>query len=119
MSNGNKMEGHDTVPSVIGPMGYTISDLRLITQSILSSQPWLHDPKVIQLPWRSVAEDEVRQSVASKSLTFGVLRTDGVIQPHPPVTRAINQTVEALKAAGYEVCFSFAIPLLQHANLGR
>ncbi|OJJ05975.1 hypothetical protein ASPVEDRAFT_139371 [Aspergillus versicolor CBS 583.65] len=99
----NSMEGHDTVPSVIGPMGHTISDLRLITQSILSSQPWLHDPKVIHLPWRVDTEDEVRQSVASKTLTFGVLRTDGVIQPHPPVTRAINETVQALKAAGYEV----------------
>lgn len=99
------MEGQETVPSVIGPLGHSISDLRLITQSILSSQPWLHDPKVNHLPWRSAAEDEVRQSVASKSLTFGVLRADGVVQPHPPVTRAINETVEALKAAGYEVCF--------------
>ncbi|KAL4965404.1 amidase signature domain-containing protein [Aspergillus stella-maris] len=99
----NSMEGQETVPSVIGPMGHSISDLRLLTQSILHNQPWLHDPKVIDIPWRFDVEDEVRQRAASKGLTFGVLRADGVVQPHPPITRAINETVQALNVARHEV----------------
>lgn len=97
------MEGHETVPSVIGPMGHNISDLRFVVQKVLEQSPWLTDPKVIHLPWRLEIEDEVREKKAAKRLTFGVLRHDGVVKPHPPVARAIEQTVQALEEAGYEV----------------
>ncbi|KZF19210.1 amidase [Xylona heveae TC161] len=99
----NSMEGHETVPSVIGPMGHKVSDLRLAVQTVLECSPWLADPKVIQLPWRSEMEDEVRAKKASQKLTFGILRHDGVVKPHPPVERAIEQVVQALENAGYEV----------------
>ncbi|KAH7028573.1 amidase signature domain-containing protein [Macrophomina phaseolina] len=99
----NSMEGHQTVESVIGPMGHSIGDLRLLLKSILSTRPWQADPKVINLPWRHEAENLVKSKISTKKLTFGVIRTDGMVNPHPPVTRAINETVGALRAAGYEV----------------
>ncbi|KAH7370846.1 amidase signature domain-containing protein [Rhexocercosporidium sp. MPI-PUGE-AT-0058] len=99
----NSMEGHNTVPSVIGPMGHSISDLRLLTRFILESEPWLEDPKVIALPWNTTAEEEVKSRAKDGKLTFAILRTDSVVAPHPPVLRAVEETVLALKAQGYEV----------------
>ncbi|KAF9888995.1 hypothetical protein FE257_008165 [Aspergillus nanangensis] len=99
----NSMEGHETVPSVIGPMAHNISDLRWLTQKVLECSPWMADPKVICLPWQHEMEKVVQKKKMTKRLTFGVLRQDGVVRPHPPIARAINQTVLALEAAGYEV----------------
>ncbi|KAB2573462.1 Acetamidase [Lasiodiplodia theobromae] len=99
----NSMEGHQTVESVIGPMGHSISDLRLLLKTIIQTQPWLADPKVNRIPWRQEDEDAVKAKIQAKKLTFGVIRTDGMVNPHPPVQRAINEAVEALKARGHEV----------------
>lgn len=84
-------------------MGHSIGDLRLILKTILSTQPWLADPMVNRMPWRQEDEDAIRAKVRAKTLTFGVIRTDGMVNPHPPVARAIDTTVGALRAAGYEV----------------
>lgn len=97
------MEGHQTVESVIGPMGHSISDLRLLLKTIISTEPWLADPKANKIPWRQEDEDAIKAKIQTKKLTFGVIRTDGMVNPHPPVQRAINEAVEALKARGHEV----------------
>ncbi|KAJ0419714.1 amidase [Aspergillus carlsbadensis] len=44
-----------------------------------------------------------------RRLAFGVWEFDGVVMPHPPITRAIRETVEALTAAGDEV-ITFKMP---------
>lgn len=84
-------------------MGRNIADLRLLVQAILGVEPWKADPKVLTLPWRDSEELEARQRLASKKLCFGVLRNDGVVTPHPPVRRVVEETVRKLQAHGYEV----------------
>lgn len=39
----------------------------------------------------------------TKSLKIGALWDDGFVSPTPPVTRALKETVEKLKAAGHEI----------------
>jgi amidase len=71
-----------------------------VTQALLAQNPWLSDPFVHEFPWRSDHEAEIKQA---KQLCFGILRTDGVVNPTPPVRRATDIVVKALRDAGHEV----------------
>ena len=94
--------GQQVIPTVAGIMGTSISCLQLTLRALQSAQPWLYDPDVVDLPWRY--EKEVLAGTDSaKAVTFGVLPSDGVVTPHPPIQRAIRTVVSALTAAGYEV----------------
>ncbi|PWY91342.1 amidase [Aspergillus sclerotioniger CBS 115572] len=99
----NSMEGQDLNNSVIGIMGHDVDDLAFMTRSLLSRSPWEDDPKVAPIPWTQAKFDDTLARGANQRLTFGVLRCDGVVQPHPPVARAIEEVVQALQAWGHEV----------------
>jgi amidase len=99
----NSMDGQNSVLSVVGPMATTIGSLKYVFKSILSQSPWLYDPLVVELPWREAQEKETQELISSGKITLGVLRTDGVITPQPPVTRAIQMVADAVAKAGQKV----------------
>ena len=104
----NSMDGQNTVLSVVGPLSQSVGGLRLAVKSLLAQQPWLHDPLVIELPWRDEQEEEILESMKSQTsgkgkLSFGVLRNDGVVTPHPPVQRAVEAVVKVLEKLGHQV----------------
>lgn len=105
-----QMLGHETMESVIGPMGRTIQDLQFFLKILLQSEPWKADPKVLRLPWRDGETEDVTAKISDKKLTFGVLRCDGTVRPHPPVRRVIDEAVDKLVGAGYEVSGTFFLP---------
>lgn len=67
-------------------------------QALAESKPWETDPYVCPLPWR---EQECFWP-SGKKLKVGFVIDDGRVKPQPPVVRAVNQVVAALKAAGHE-----------------
>jgi amidase len=71
-----------------------------MVKSILSQQPWLHDPAVVDLPWRKERYTAWR---SGDRLAFGLLRTDLDVNPQPPVKRAFDAVVDAITAMGHEV----------------
>lgn len=102
----NSMDGQNSILSVIGPMGTTLSAIRLMTKSILSQQPWLYDPMVVPMPWREHEDQAVRDRISgtdSRKLSFAVQHSDGLVTPHPPVARAIQRIVDAVQKAGHQV----------------
>ncbi|KAJ8607055.1 hypothetical protein MRB53_040564 [Persea americana] len=102
----NSMDGQNSVPSVLGPLAGSARDLRLITRALISTEPWRHDPLVVEIPWRQSAEQAVQNKTAKSSstkLTFGVIRHDGIVTPHPPVSRAVENIVAALEEQGHQV----------------
>jgi amidase len=106
----NSMDGQNSVLSVVGPLATSVSSLRLVMKAVLEQKPWLHDPLVHEIPWRYEQEREILELTggigdASKAgkLAFGVFKTDGVVNPVPPVRRAISITVKALQDLGHEV----------------
>ncbi|KAE8150954.1 amidase signature domain-containing protein [Aspergillus avenaceus] len=104
----NSMDGQNTILSVIGPLATTARSLILLFKAVLSQQPWLHDPLVLELPWRADVEQQTRalieQSTAgSPSLAFAIMAHDGMIQPHPPVARAVKLVEHTLKQLGHKV----------------
>lgn len=63
---------------------------------MLASEPWLHEASLIEIPWKASKK-------VSKPLRIGVIFNDGIVRPHPPITRCLKQTVKALEAAGHTV----------------
>src|SRR4051812_13750831 len=93
------MAGQPHVPSVLGPMSPHLSTLRFFTQGILSASPWDTDPQVVEIPWRQETYDSARKS---EDAVFGILHSDGIVNPQPPVRRAMRIAEEALKKAGHK-----------------
>ncbi|KAH7069641.1 amidase signature domain-containing protein [Paraphoma chrysanthemicola] len=107
----NSMDGQNTILSVVGPLATNAASLRLITQAFLDQKPWLVDPMVHEIPWRYEHENSINENIQDGrgiakrggKLCFGVLKTDGVVNPMPPVRRAVETLVAALENAGHEV----------------
>ncbi|CAF0947687.1 unnamed protein product [Rotaria sordida] len=93
------LDGQESVPSVVGPMTRSLSNICLFLKSILEKKPWLIDPKVHNIPWR---EDLFQEGQMDK-LCFGVIQFDQEVHLSPPVQRAINMAINALEKAGHQV----------------
>ncbi len=93
----NSMPGQNSIPSVCGPLSGSASSLKLMLKSVLSQQPWLYDPAVVELPWR---ED---QATPPSKVTIGLYLSDGIVAPLPPVRRAFETVKAALTKSGVEL----------------
>jgi amidase len=94
---GYMMAGADTVETVLGPLSTSLDGLGIFMKAIVDSEPWLTEPALIPMPWRAYNVPQDRP------LRIGVLWHDGVVRPHPPVTRALNLVTERLNETGIEV----------------
>ncbi|KAK5057483.1 hypothetical protein LTR84_011483 [Exophiala bonariae] len=88
-------EGQESIRCVIGPLTRGIDDIELLMSSVLVQKPWEEELSLVPLPWKSAA--------TSKNITIGVMWSDGIVNPQPPMQRALRMTVEKLKAAGVTV----------------
>jgi Asp-tRNA(Asn)/Glu-tRNA(Gln) amidotransferase A subunit family amidase len=92
---GYMMAGADNVESVIGPLSTSLFGLQTFMKTIIDSEPWLTEPALIPMPWREVS--------LPKKLRLGVMWHDNVVQPHFPITRALQLVTSKLKDAGIEI----------------
>ncbi|CAO2656538.1 Nn.00g053410.m01.CDS01 [Neocucurbitaria sp. VM-36] len=92
-------EGQEHVPSVIGPMSRNIDSLITVTKAVIDQGPWDRDPKCCPVPWRSDLFDRAR----SQPLVIAVMRDDGVVRPHPPIARVLEEVAAKLEKAGHEI----------------
>lgn len=94
--------GFDHVNGTIGPMSTSLEGVKLFMKSVLDAKPWLDDPCLVPMPWRD--EDNNDESVGSKKLKIGILWDDGIVKPHPPISRALKSVVERLECVdGVEI----------------
>ena len=89
------MIGKEAIHSTMGPMAADREALELFTEVVMASKPWLLDPSLSLQPW-------VRHKF-DHPLRVAVQWTDGVVQPHPPMIRALKEVVAACKSAGMEI----------------
>ncbi|KAM0376448.1 hypothetical protein ACHAPY_007781 [Fusarium culmorum] len=107
----NTNPGQDTYRSSLGFMGTSIDALEIVFKSVLGTEPWLRDPAVLPIPFRKEMMDSYMSRADSKGnaksgerpLKMGVLWSDGMVGPHPPVLRGLRVVAEALKKAGHKV----------------
>jgi len=88
------MGGAEQIVPTIGPLSTSLEGCKLFTKTIIDAEPWNKEPSLLPLPWKE--EDAFK----GRKLKVAVLWDDGVVKPHPPVTRALKQVVEKLKANG-------------------
>jgi amidase len=96
----NSMDGQNSILSVVGPLATSVGALKLVIKGLLSQEPWLHDPLVSEIPWRDEQEQAVLDLVKAGGggqLAFAVMRTDGIVQPQPPVRRAVEIVVKTVE----------------------
>lgn len=91
------MAGADTVETVLGPLSTSLQGLRIFMKTIIDSEPWLEEPALIPMPWRTYTVPTERP------LRIGVLWHDGIVRPHPPITRALKLVTDKLKEHNIEV----------------
>lgn len=80
-----------------GPMCTSLRDMDLLVRAVLGERPWLHDPRLVPIPWTGL--DGVA-AAGKKKLKIGVMMNDGDVQPQPPVTRALEWAGEQLQRSG-------------------
>jgi Asp-tRNA(Asn)/Glu-tRNA(Gln) amidotransferase A subunit family amidase len=91
------MAGADSVEAVLGPLSTSIKGLEIFMKAIIDTEPWLTEPALIPMPWRTYAVPQDRP------LRIGVLWHDGIVRPHPPITRALRLSTDCLKKHNIEV----------------
>ncbi|MCJ1270630.1 hypothetical protein MMC22_010527 [Lobaria immixta] len=102
--------GQNTYPSTVGVLGTSLDALKLVVTSILSTQPWLRDPWVINIPWRQDIVDSTLARASSDGsankqvpLKLGVFWTDHVVGPQPPILRGLRTVSKTLEKAGHKI----------------
>ncbi|KAI0816216.1 amidase signature domain-containing protein [Xylaria sp. FL0064] len=106
----NNNLGENTYRSTVGILSTSLGGLDMLLRADLSTEPWLRDPAVVPIPFRNeiAREYEARANPhgtvkGAAPLKLGVLWTDRVVQPHPPITRGLNIVVGAMRSAGHKI----------------
>ena len=65
-------------------------------ETVLAAKPWFTEPSLVPIPWQKSAN--LADQLHGKRLKIAVMWDDGVVIPHPSVTRALTMMVDRLKA---------------------
>lgn len=57
-------------------------------KTVIDAKPWIREPALVPLPWTPFQLDSIK---------IGIMSHDGVVMPHPPVTRALKRLTEAIR----------------------
>jgi len=88
------MGGAEQILGVIGPLSTSIEGIKLFMQTLIGAQPWLIEPSLIPLPWRS---NPAGFASSKRKIRVAVMYHDGAVLPHPPVRRALRETVARMQ----------------------
>lgn len=80
-----------TILATCGPMGVSLRDMDMFMSLIVGEKPCLREPSLVPLPWTGLSTP-----LPSSALKVGIMMHDGVIQPQPPVVRALEWAKEKL-----------------------
>ncbi|KAI0358840.1 general amidase [Trametes cingulata] len=98
----NSQEGQESISSVLGPMTNSLEGVKAFTKAIIDARPWRKDPLCVRKEW-SEREYALGDHGLGGKMCFAIMWDNGVIKPHPPLTRAMELVKKALEAAGHTV----------------
>ncbi|KAE8148409.1 amidase [Aspergillus avenaceus] len=88
--------GQEAILGVVGPLAAnSLSDLELFQRTLLAAEPWEIETSLVPVPWKKVD--------IGRKFTVGILWEDGIVRPHPPITRALKHAKTQLQKAGIKV----------------
>ncbi|KAF7903925.1 hypothetical protein EAF00_001259 [Botryotinia globosa] len=106
-------DGMESVIGVVGPIATCLADVELFCQTLLDAQPWRGEVGLLPIPW-GCREVVAAENEENRKLKIGIIYTDGVHTPHPPITRVLHSTESTLRKAGHEI---IPFPTHLHAPL--
>ncbi|CZR69026.1 related to general amidase [Phialocephala subalpina] len=87
----NAITGQEGIMATQGPMSSSRSGLDLFMQTYLSYSPWIKDDYLVPIPWCEVT--------FPGKIKIAIMWSDNIVQPSPPIIRALKQVVEGLEKA--------------------
>lgn len=88
--------GCEAIQATLGPLGRTLAIAEMVVKTVIGAKPWKLRRELSATPWQT----EVVAKDLEKKLRVGVLASDGIVTPQPPVARAVREVEAKLKAAG-------------------
>lgn len=85
------MLSQEQIVAVLGPLSTSLEGIKLFMKTVIAAKPWLTAPSLLPLPW-------AEHKFFNTTIKVAVMWNDGVVQPHPPVARALTQVVDRLKS---------------------
>lgn len=99
-----------SLDGIMGPMAHSLRDLDYFLGHVLYQKLYLKDPDVLPLPFTGLGTGK-----RPSSLKIGILSTYGIVQPQPPVTKALEWARSELQQNGFNVLpYSFYEPTRAH-----
>lgn len=93
------MLGEEQVVPVVGPLSASLEGIKLFMRTLIDQKPWLYEPSLIPMPWKDTSASSLlrRGPQGQPKLRIGILADDGIVKPHPPISRGIRSLVEKLQ----------------------
>jgi amidase len=87
--------GQNSIKVSVGPICHGMIDMQMLLKLLLAHPTLPYEPTCIAGSWS-------RTMPANQKLNVGIMSSDGVVDPHPPIQRALRETAEKLTAAGHD-----------------
>lgn len=82
-------DGMDNIVGVVGPLARSARDLALFSKTMLDAEAWDLEGPVLRMPWN---EEVAKGKGLPNKLCIAILADDGVVRPHPPLLRELEET---------------------------
>lgn len=90
-----------SLQAVAGPLARSVADLGAVMEEIVPRAEMFGEDCI---PGRWERESPLLPEIKSRTFTVGVLKSDGLVAPLPPITRILEETAESLRRTpGVEV----------------
>jgi amidase len=86
------MLGAEAIIPCIGPLSTSLEGIKLFMSTVLAAKPWTSVHGLVPLQWNYPSPDYSK----GKKIKIAVMLDDGVVRPHPPVARALEELVAKL-----------------------
>jgi amidase len=97
--------GQNSVKVSVGPICHSMTDLQMLVKLLLTHPTLPYEPTCIPGSWMEDLPE-------MQKLKVGIMYSDGIVDPHPPIQRALRETAEKLRAAGHEGTKNVTVKLL-------
>lgn len=93
-----------SIAASAGPIARSIRDCGLLLKTIADSKPWERDPSICYGKWEQQGDiSGPKNENWQEKLVIGILRTDGVVAPFPPINNLLSETAQTLQKAGHTI----------------
>ncbi|KAL2357109.1 acetamidase [Cryomyces antarcticus] len=90
------------IPASAGPLATSLRDCELFLKTVSAAQPWKLDPLVVPGSWETQDQSLDIQScgrTSEKKMRVGIVRTDGLITPLPPIGALLDEVAQTLRSS--------------------